>query len=106
MAFFCHIYSFILVLLTAGQASSGTLRVCGTSDFTIGDLKFSGNSMRARHNPFLYHGTILYNFPLRFNSALSQGARFCRGCPAIAMAAIITFSWRICQFRQRLFGRQ
>ena len=51
-------------ICTAGQASSGTLRVCGTSDLAIGDLKFSGNSMRSRRNHFLYHGTILYDFPL------------------------------------------
>jgi lipoate-protein ligase A len=27
-------------------------------------MKFSGNSMRCRRRHFLYHGTILYNFPL------------------------------------------
>jgi lipoate-protein ligase A len=27
-------------------------------------LKFSGNSMRCRRRSFLYHGTLLYDFPL------------------------------------------
>jgi lipoate-protein ligase A len=40
------------------------VRFCGTSDLAIDGLKFSGNSMRCRHKHFLYHGTILYNFPL------------------------------------------
>jgi len=41
---------------------------CGTSDLVLeagsGSLKFSGNSIRCRKRHFLYHGTILYNFPL------------------------------------------
>ena len=41
----------------------------GTSDLaigdrTIGDLKCSGNSMRCKRDYFLYHGTLLYDFPL------------------------------------------
>jgi lipoate---protein ligase len=36
----------------------------GTSDLTLGNRKFSGNSMRARRRLFLYHGTLLYDFPL------------------------------------------
>jgi lipoate-protein ligase A len=36
----------------------------GTSDLAIGELKFSGNSMRCRRHNFLYHGTLLYDFPL------------------------------------------
>jgi len=36
----------------------------GTSDLAIGDRKFSGNSMRCRRESFLYHGTLLYDFPL------------------------------------------
>ena len=37
---------------------------CGTSDLAVGDLKFSGNSVRCKRDHFLYHGTILYDFPL------------------------------------------
>jgi lipoate-protein ligase A len=36
----------------------------GTSDLAVGDLKFSGNSVRCKRDHFLYHGTILYDFPL------------------------------------------
>ena len=36
----------------------------GTSDLTIGPLKFSGNSVRCRQRHLLYHGTLLYDFPL------------------------------------------
>jgi lipoate-protein ligase A len=37
----------------------------GTSDLTLADRKFSGNSMRAKRHHLLYHGTLLYEFPLR-----------------------------------------
>ena len=37
----------------------------GTSDLAIGDLKFSGNSARCRRDHILYHGTLLYDFPLQ-----------------------------------------
>ncbi len=36
----------------------------GTSDLTVGESKFSGNSMRCKRRNFLYHGTLLYDFPL------------------------------------------
>jgi len=36
----------------------------GTSDLAIGDQKCSGNSMRCKRDHFLYHGTLLYDFPL------------------------------------------
>jgi lipoate-protein ligase A len=36
----------------------------GTSDMTLGEFKFSGNSARCRREHFLYHGTLLYDFPL------------------------------------------
>jgi lipoate-protein ligase A len=46
------------------------VRCRGTSDLAIGQdettaLKFSGNSARCRRNSFLYHGTLLYDFPLK-----------------------------------------
>ena len=34
----------------------------GTSDLTLGRLKFSGNSVRCKRRHFLYHGTLLYDF--------------------------------------------
>ncbi len=36
----------------------------GTSDLTLGPLKFSGNSVRCKREHLLYHGTLLYDFPL------------------------------------------
>lgn len=36
----------------------------GTSDLVIGETKFSGNSLRCKRNHLLYHGTLLYDFPL------------------------------------------
>jgi lipoate---protein ligase len=36
----------------------------GTSDLAIDIKKFSGNSARCRRTHFLYHGTLLYEFPL------------------------------------------
>ena len=39
--------------------------VCrGTSDLAMGELKFSGNSLRVRRTHLLYHGTLLYDFSL------------------------------------------
>lgn len=36
----------------------------GISDLVCDDRKISGNSLRCKRNFFLYHGTLLYNFPL------------------------------------------
>jgi lipoate-protein ligase A len=56
----------------------------GTSDLTLrqtgaGDLpprKFSGNSLRLKRHRLLYHGTILYDFPLaRLSRWLGPPAR-------------------------------
>lgn len=38
--------------------------LAGTSDLAIAGLKFSGNSLRCKRDHFLYHGTLLYDFPL------------------------------------------
>jgi lipoate-protein ligase A len=40
------------------------VRCCGTSDLALGEWKFSGNSARCRRDHLLYHGTLLYDFPL------------------------------------------
>ena len=37
----------------------------GISDLAVGDRKFSGNSVRCRREHLLYHGTLLYDFPLQ-----------------------------------------
>lgn len=36
----------------------------GTSDLAVGGRKFSGNGARLRRDHLLYHGTLLYDFPL------------------------------------------
>jgi lipoate-protein ligase A len=36
----------------------------GTSDLALADRKFSGNSLRVKRRHMLYHGTLLYDFPL------------------------------------------
>lgn len=36
----------------------------GTSDLVLGTQKVSGNSLRCRRRNLLYHGTLLYDFPL------------------------------------------
>jgi lipoate-protein ligase A len=42
----------------------------GTSDLALEDRKFSGNSMRVKRSHILYHGTLLYDFPLPLISEL------------------------------------
>ncbi len=37
---------------------------CGLSDLAIDGRKFSGNSLRCKQSHLLYHGTLLYDFPL------------------------------------------
>jgi lipoate-protein ligase A len=57
--------------------------VSGTSDLTVGSFpplaprrKFSGNSLRLKRNHLLYHGTLLYDFPLeKLNHWLDRPAR-------------------------------
>lgn len=61
-------------------AALGTLgidaRHAGTSDLALGDRKFSGNSLRVRRRSLLYHGTLLYDFPLpRIAALLAEAPR-------------------------------
>lgn len=42
----------------------------GTSDLALAERKFSGNSLRCRRHAMLYHGTLLYDFPLDALAAL------------------------------------
>ena len=42
----------------------------GTSDLAIGGRKFSGNSVRCTPDRMLYHGTLLYDFPLELIARL------------------------------------
>ncbi len=40
------------------------IRLQGTCDLTLRDRKFSGNAVRYKRDWLLYHGTLLYRFPL------------------------------------------
>jgi lipoate---protein ligase len=58
-------HQFVLnTIVAAFRPCCPEVRCAGTSDLTLADRKFSGNSMRARRRHFLYHGTLLYDFPL------------------------------------------
>ena len=58
-------HRFVLdTLACALQPLVGDVRRRGTSDLALGDLKFSGNSLRCRRQALLYHGTLLYDFDL------------------------------------------
>lgn len=46
----------------------------GTSDLAWGEQKFSGNSLRCRREAMLYHGTLLYDFPLDLIAAVLRTA--------------------------------
>jgi lipoate-protein ligase A len=46
----------------------------GTSDLSLGDRKFSGNSLRVRREHLLYHGTLLYDFQLELIAACLANA--------------------------------
>ena len=60
-----HAHRFVLGTLAAalGPLAPG-VRCRGTSDLAIGEYKFSGNSIRLKRDHLLYHGTLLYDFPL------------------------------------------
>lgn len=42
----------------------GSIARKGISDLVAGDRKFSGNSLRCKRGHLLYHGTVLYGFPI------------------------------------------
>jgi len=58
-------HRFVLGTLAAalGTLSPG-VRCRGISDLTLGEKKFSGNSLRVKRENLVYHGTLLYDFPL------------------------------------------
>ncbi|HAY81187.1 MAG TPA: lipoate--protein ligase family protein [Planctomycetaceae bacterium] len=58
-------HHFVLTqMATALRALDLPVEQKGTSDLVIGETKFSGNSLRCKRNHLLYHGTLLYDFPL------------------------------------------
>ena len=66
--FLRHIHEahrFVLArLVEALRPLCRNVEAAGTSDLTLRGKKFSGNSMRCRREHLLYHGTLLYDFPL------------------------------------------
>jgi lipoate-protein ligase A len=58
-------HAFVLGTIAAAlRAATPDVVMRGTCDLAIGDKKFSGNSVRCKRNVLLYHGTLLYDFPL------------------------------------------
>jgi lipoate-protein ligase A len=49
---------------TALETLAGGVEIRGTSDLAVDGRKFSGNSLRCKRAHLLYHGTLLYAFPL------------------------------------------
>ena len=71
-------HRFVLETIAAGLRSLGLgPQRAGTSDLTIdGPMKFSGNALRCGREHLLYHGTLLYDFPLnRIGQLLTQPPR-------------------------------
>ncbi len=46
----------------------------GTSDLAVAGKKFSGNSLRCKRTHLVYHGTLLYDFPLALVADLLKTA--------------------------------
>ncbi len=58
-------HQFVLGMMSQALAMIvPNVKMLGTSDLTCHDRKFSGNSLRCKRDHLLYHGTILYQFPL------------------------------------------
>jgi lipoate-protein ligase A len=51
-------------ILTATRSLDSRVTLQGICDLTIEDRKFSGNALRYTRDWLLYHGTILYHFPI------------------------------------------
>ena len=63
-------HRFVLDRIAAAlQAKTPGVQRRGTSDLAIAGRKFSGNSVRCKREYMLYHGTLLYDFPLELISA-------------------------------------
>ena len=60
-----HAHRFVLDTIAAAlRPLAPGVRCRGTSDLALGQRKFSGNSVRCKRQHLLYHGTLLYDFPL------------------------------------------
>jgi lipoate-protein ligase A len=60
-----RVHDFVMGRTQTAIGNAGLdVRFQGTCDLTYTNCKFSGNSLRCKRNCLLYHGTILYDFPL------------------------------------------
>ena len=60
-----HAHCIVLGTLAAALTPLAPgLQPRGTCDLAVGERKVSGNSVRAKREHLLYHGTLLYDFPL------------------------------------------
>lgn len=58
-------HTFIMQRMRSALATlSSDVQIHGSSDLTLGNHKISGNSLRCKRRHLLYHGTVLYDFPL------------------------------------------
>lgn len=58
-------HRFVLGIVAAAVSElAGKVCLAGISDLTRAGRKFSGNSLRCKRAQLLYHGTLLYDFPL------------------------------------------
>jgi len=65
-----HAHCFVMnTLASALKPLVPDVRYQGISDLAMGERKFSGNSLRCRRDHLLYHGTLLYDFPLELIGA-------------------------------------
>jgi lipoate-protein ligase A len=92
-----HAHRFVLErIASALRPHVPDVRLRGISDLAVGDSKFSGNSIRAKRDHLLYHGTLLYDFPVDLISAcLRMPCRqpdYRRGRPHAAFVANLALS--------------
>ncbi len=59
-------------LVAALRPLAPEIAIRGTSDLELGGRKVSGNSVRCKRRCLLYHGTLLYDFPLPLIGRLLQ----------------------------------
>jgi lipoate---protein ligase len=57
-------HRFVLDAIAGELRQFAPVECAGISDLTLDGRKFSGNSLRCKRNFLLYHGTLLYGFPL------------------------------------------
>ncbi len=63
-----HQYVMVKLVTALGPLVPG-VQFQGTCDLTWNHCKFSGNALRCRREHLLYHGTLLYEFPLELIEA-------------------------------------